>query len=1122
MPSKIEEWLKKHGLQAYGPVFAANSISLELLPHLTDTDLKELGLSVGHRVIFRRAAEGLAGDDAALPELPNSIAAEPPDFAGERKLISVLFCDIVESTRLSTMMDAEELDDVLHAFFTRCATIAEGFGGMLATKLGDGAVCLFGYPRAHEDDSLRAVHAALAMAREIPLIVVPSSPDWRLNVRVGVATGHVVISISSDEKIPQIVGETPNLAERIKTACPVASVVIDPTTHRLVGANFEMVELGAQLLKGFGASMQVYHVVAPRSVTRFEGRHSAGAVRRLVGRQGDMAMLTSRWTLVAQGEGQVVLLTGRAGIGKSRLATAVAEFAADKDCNVQLYQCSHLYHNTALHPVISRIMRDSEIKLTDKAEVKLTKLRGMLDSELATSDQAVGLFASLLSIPPHEGFQPPSFSPEDWRVAVFETILQAISRRAAQKPLLLIVEDVHWIDPTSLDLLDSIIARSSTLPIFVLMTSRREELTARWSESDNFTHLQLNRLTPSQSRELCQEVVGSEAARTLHLEPIVKAAQGVPLFLEELAKHAQEAPAAQAAEKAANPESPIPHSTIPDHLFSFLAERLDRLDVQSGAKRVAQTAAVFGHDFSVALLAKIPSLRRVDDMQAAVDQLLNGGLVVRADWAVPGTLAFRHSIFREVAYESLRRSTRRALHGEIAAVLVETGLAEVEPAVAAYHFTEARKRHEAIAYWTKAGLRSNERSATAEAFSHFSKGLELIGELPDDLATQELELPLRVGFGAAASAIEGYSAQDIAKNYTRMLVLAGTLNRPRERFRAHLGLGAFYEVGGDIEKSQWHCEQCLRTAELSGDRDELLHAHRIMGELSFFKAEFEASCGHFETALPLYEARDHLRLIRELGDDPAVLSRVFKALSLWFLGFPDQAKESCRLGMELADRHRHAFSSAQADFYASWLYAFARDPIQARRFADKAIERCAAEQFSLVLGCSRVLKGWAMSRMNEQAAGQEEIEQGMTLIRGPNADICVSSMLTFVADYYLTTGDVKNSESAVEESRAVATERISDPDRLRLHGELLATRDPATAERNLREAVETAQRQKSLSMALRSALSLYRLLDKDGRTAEGRTLLKPIYERFTEGFDTADLVEAAAILQASHRPTHNA
>ena len=212
---------------------------------------------------------------------------------------------------------------------------------------------------------------------------------------------------------------------------------------------------------------------------------------------------------------------------------------------------------------------------------------------------------------------------------------------------------------------------------------------------------------------------------------------------------------------------------------------------------------------------------------------------------------------------------------------------------------------------------SNERSATAEAFSHFSKGLELIGELPDDLATHELELPLRVGFGGAASAIEGYSAQGIEKNYTRMLVLAGTLNRPRERFRAHLGLSAFYEVGGDIEKSQLHCEQCLRSAELSGDRDELLHAHRLMGELSFFKGEFEASCGHFETVLPLYETRDHLRLIRALGDDPAVLSRVFKAMSLWFLGFPDQAKESCRLGMELADRHRHAFSSAQADFYAA-------------------------------------------------------------------------------------------------------------------------------------------------------------------------------------------------------------
>jgi class 3 adenylate cyclase/tetratricopeptide (TPR) repeat protein len=1113
MSFEVELWLSQNGLAAYGQVFADNHIGMELLPQLTDADLKELGLTVGHKHAFLRGVERLTKSTESSVALTNvDIDSAPPKFAGERKLMTVLFCDIVESTRLSGLIDAEELDNVLQNFFVQCAATVESFGGLLAERKGDGAFCCFGWPQAHEDDPLRAIHAALMMTREMPAIGVPSSPDWRLNVRVGIATGHVVVSWVAGTEIPQIVGETPSLAERLKEACPVAAVVIDPATRRLVGANFDLAELGNHHLKGFDGPVQICQVVAPRAgVTRFEGSRSGAAARRLVGREGDMAMLRSRWKLACNGEGQVVLLTGQAGIGKSRIAAAIAEHAAGQGCRAQLYQCSHLYRNTAFFPLINRIMRDAEIKLSDKPGEKLKKLYRLPPAELAANEDAMGLYASLLSIPAHEGFVPPAMSPDDWRLEVFNTFLEAISRLGAQKPLLLIVEDVHWIDPTSLELLDAIVERSLSLPILVLMTSREGELIGRWNHADNFTDLQLNRLSPSQSREFCADVVGNEAARKLHLEQIVKAAQGVPLFLEELAKHAQEVPAGESAERGRGQDTYTP---IPDHLFSFLAERLDLLDVQSGAKRVAQTAAVFGHEFSAALLAKVPSLEWVGNMITAVDQLLEAGLVVKSEGAVQGNLLFRHSIFREVAYASLLRSTRRHLHEEIATVLVDAGVAEAEPDVVAHHFTEAQKPAEAIGYWTRAGLRSNERSATVEAFSHFSKGLELIGKLPEEPLTYELELPLRIGFGGAASAIEGYSSQGIEKNYARMLELATILNRPRESFRAHLGLGAFYEVGGNIEKSRLHCEECLRSAGHSGEQDELLHAHRLMGELNFFEGEFESSCRHFDVALSLYDQKDHLKLIRELGDDPAVLSRMYNALSLWFLGFPDQAKENCSRGLQLAAKLGHAFTSAQADFYASWLYAMARDLVRARSFAEKAIDRSAVQQFALVLGCSRVIKGWAMARMNEQVAGEEDILQGMALIRGPNADICESSFLTFLADYHLITGNVEKGLSVIAESQAVAAERFAATDRLRLQGELLARQDAAAAECLLREAIATARRQKSLSMELRSALSLYRLLDRVGRTHEGTAELKHIYSRFTEGFETADLKEAGVILKA--------
>ena len=683
------------------------------------------------------------------------------------------------------------------------------------------------------------------------------------------------------------------------------------------------------------------------------------------------------------------------------------------------------------------------------------------------------------------------------------------------------MEDMHWIDPTSLELFDAIIARSSGLPILVLMTSRDHDLTARWNEADNFTHLQLNRLSPSQSRELCQEVVGSEAASKLHLDEIVKAAQGVPLFLEELVKHAAEAPAGPNGQRAESQESAASRAMIPDHLFSLLAERLDRLDERIGAKRVAQTAAAFGHEFTASLLTKVASLKGIGNIRGAVDQLLIAGLIVKAEGGGQDTFVFRHSILREVAYASLLRSTRRRLHGEIAAVLLEAGLAQVVPNVIAYHLSEADQPKEAVTYWTAAGLQSMERSATAEAFSHFSKGLALIRQLPGELETQEMELALRVGFGGVASAIEGYSAQDIEENYARMLALSSTLDRPQENFRAHLGLGAFYEVGGNIEKSQKHCDECLRSAKISGDEDELLHAHRLLGEVNFFKGEFQLSCEHFAAALSYYDAGDHLRLIRALGDDPGVLSRMYNALSLWFLGFPDQAEASCRLGLQLASQLSHAFSSAQADFYASWLYAFERNFARAKTFAERAIDVSRAQQFSLVLGCSQVIRGWAMAQLKEHAAGEEEILQGMALIRGPRADICESAFLSLLAEFHLITGNLESGLSVAEKSRAVAAERFGDTERLRLHGELLVPRDERRAEVLFREAVARARQQNSLSMALRSALSLHRLLANRERAQEGEEILRQIYGRFTEGFATADLLQADAVLNVTQRSTHH-
>jgi class 3 adenylate cyclase/tetratricopeptide (TPR) repeat protein len=1117
MSSTVEQWLRKHGLGMHAQALADNDIGIDLLPLLTDADLKELGFSLGHRVAFRKAALSLT-NEAGLPTIDHGSG----QFAGERKLLTVLFCDIVDSTRLSTLIDAEELDGLLQSFFTQCDTISASFGGVINAKLGDGVLSWFGWPHAHEDDPHRAVHAGLAMVRDLPTISIPIFQDWRLAVRVGVATGHVVISNSTTSSVPQAVGETPNRAERLKNACPVGSVVIDSATRNLVGENFELIELGQHHLKGFTEPVEICQVVSARAgITRFEGSHTHGTVRRLVGRQGDLAMLKSRWELACNGEGQCVMLTGPAGIGKSRVASALADCAAEQSCTIELYQCSQLHQNTALYPFISRLRRSAAIRLNDTPEEKFRKLSQLPEVHRLGNQQITGLLATLMDIPTHEGFEPPSMSPENWRLAVFEAINRSISGLAAEKPILLTFEDMHWIDPTSMELIESIMSRSSNVPVLILMTSRDQELIERFRDANNFTHLQLNRLSPSQSRELCLEVVGSDAAGKLNLDQIVEAAQGVPLFLEELVKHAVESPTRVDSEPRRRQESNAARTLIPDHLFSFLAERLDRLEGRSGAKRVAQTASVFGHEFSLGLLAKAPSLQSVGDIREAIDQMLNAGLAVKSAGGGQDAFTFRHAIFREVAYATLLRSTRRVLHAEIAVVLVEAGLGQVVPDVIAYHLTEAEKAGDAIPYWTAAGLQSMERSATTEAFAHFSKGLDLVGQLPEASEKQEMELALRVGFGGVASAIEGYSAQDIEQNYGRMLALSSALDRPRESFRAHLGLGAFYEVGGKLDHSQKHCDECLQSAKLSGDEDELLHAHRLLGELNFFKGEFQQSCDHFKAAFSYYDANDHLRLIRALGDDPGVLSHMYNALSLWFLGFPEQAEASCRFGLQLASKLGHTFSSAQADFYASWLYAFERDFARAKTYAERAIDVCKEQQFALVLGCSQVIRGWARAQLMEQDnSGEEEIMEGMALIRGPRADICESAFLSILADFHLIRGNLDIGLSVAEESRNVATERFGDPERLRLHGELLVLRDEAKAEALYREAMAKAHRQNSLSMALRAGLSLHRLLAAGGRGQEGEQILRDVYGQFTEGFDTPDLLQVNVVLDPTQRSSH--
>ncbi len=463
MLPRVESWLKEIGLGAYSQVFVDNHITEDLLFSITEADLEKMKFSVGHRLTFFRALQRLQETVAEVGIEPTECSTQA-ELQGERRLLSILFCDVVDSTRLSQLLDAEEVIDVMAEFYRSCDAIAQRMNGTLVATQGDGVLCCFGWPLAHEDDALRAIHAGLEMIVQIPKYKVPLVPDWNLDVRVGIATGTVILDKSNRYGRLQIAGVTTNLAERLKGACPSAAVVIDSLTKKLVGAHFELEELGQHSLKGFGEPIPVCKVIAPRyGLTRFEGMHPSRPAP-LIGRQSELDLLMSRWQVVKLGESQTILLTGPAGIGKSRLAASITESVAEDQCHVQVYQCSSTNQNTALYCLINRIMRDAKIKQSDEIEIRRAKLEIFLDKALPPAQESFGIFASLLSIPAHAGDMANEMMPEQWKAAAFDAIIAELVHLAKSKPVIVLFEDIHWIDPTSLDLLNTILRRCKQLP----------------------------------------------------------------------------------------------------------------------------------------------------------------------------------------------------------------------------------------------------------------------------------------------------------------------------------------------------------------------------------------------------------------------------------------------------------------------------------------------------------------------------------------------------------------------------------------------------------------------------------------------------------------------------------
>ena len=745
MADDIGRWLEDIGLSKYADVFAENEIDSTVLPDLSEADFEKIGIPMGPRKKMLRAIEELNVAAQGTESTVEARVGRAASAEAERRQLTVMFCDLAGSTALSERLDPEDLREVLRAYQEICAEVTGRYDGYIAKYIGDGLLVYFGYPQAHEDDAQRAVRAGL----EIVVSVAGLSERIReplnidLAVHLGIHTGLVVageMGAGDTREEMAIVGETPNVAARLEGLAEPGSVLISESTHNLIEGLFVCENLGPQSLKGISKPVDVYRVQGETDArSRFEAVASRGLMP-MVGREQEMALLLDRWEQAKGGEGQVVLLSGEAGIGKSRIVEMLRDGVGAEDHVRLRYQCSPYHTNSALHPIIDQLERAGGFARDDPIDIRLDKLESLLAQSSTESAEAAPLLAALLSIPTGDRFAPLEMSPELQKERTLAALINQMNGLAERRPVLIIFEDAHWIDPTSQELLDLIVDHAQAIKALVVITYR-PVFTAPWGGHPHVTSLTLNRLGRRQSETMVGALTVNKPLPEEVLDQILAKTDGVPLFVEELTKTVLEAGFLKEEEDRYVLTGPLPPLAIPATLHDSLMARLDRL---SPIKEVAQTAAAIGREFSHELLSGVSGASD-EGLEDALAQLAEAELVFRRGTPPQAIYTFKHALVRDAAYESLLKSKRRELHGRIAQTLEHSfpERAEAEPELLAYHLTEAGLAEPAIVYWRKAGLRAIERSANVEAIAHLTNGLELFLALPDSSQRPQDELSLQ-------------------------------------------------------------------------------------------------------------------------------------------------------------------------------------------------------------------------------------------------------------------------------------------------------------------------------------------------------------------------------------------
>jgi class 3 adenylate cyclase/predicted ATPase len=1113
---QIADWLEKLGMSEYAQCFAENRIDVSVLRYLTDQDLKDIGIPLGHRRKILAAIGELTAESATL-----KTAAQPkPDAqdAAERRQVTVMFCDLVGSTELSSRMDPEDLREIISAYQKCVVETVRRFDGFVARYMGDGVLVYFGYPQAHEDDAERAVRAGLEAITAATALKSRAS----LQTRVGIATGLVVVGDllgSGDAQERGMVGKTPNLAARMQGIAEPNTVVICDSTRKLLGNLFELKDLGPRDLKGLAAPARAWTALRASSVaSRFEALHATG-LTALVGRNEESELLLRRWSRAKSGEGQVVLLSGEAGIGKSRLTAVLQESLANESHARLHFFCSPQRTDSALYPVISQMERAAGLLPDDTTQAKLDKLDAML-ARTSTSVENATLFAEMLSLASDGRYPALELTAEQRRQRTLDAFILQMQALTRSGPALMIFEDAHWSDPTTLEALGRAVDWIATLRVLLIVTFR-PEFEPPWIGRPHVTSLTINRLAQREVGAMIDHLVGNKVLPASIRQDIIERTDGIPLFVEEMTKAVLEVGSEGAAQNTVA-AVPLPALPVPASLHASLMARLDRL---GAAKEVAQIGAAIGRTFSHALLAAV--VRKPEaELESAIGRLIAAGLLFRQGVPPHATYMFKHALVQDAAYSTLLRKPRRALHAHIAETLENQSadVAERQPQLLARHYTEAGLIEKAAALWGEAGRRSLERSALVEAAEQLTRALAQIAVLPATPALRREQIQLQVALITPLMHVKGYAAPETkaAAEQARLLIeQAEALGEPPvDPLLLFSVLHSFWTasfVAFDGDALRELAGQFLALAEKRRATAPLMIGHRIMGSVLHTGAFVEGRA-HLDRAIALYDPAEHRPLATGFGQDVRVAALSYRSWALWMLGFPDAALADTSQALKDAREIGQAATLMYALVHAWLIHIQCGDYGAATAEADELVALADEKGTSFWKALGMSGQGCTLALTGKAADAVQMITSGITALRSTGSTLWMPMYLSYLASAYAELGQFDNAWRSLDEAVTVAEttkERWHEADIYRMAGEiaLLSPQpDVAKTEAYFERALAVARAQQAKSWELRAAMSVARLWRDRGERRRAHNCLAPIYGWFTEGFDTVDLKQAKALL----------